>query len=151
MKLLRLAALSFGLIGIGSTAMAEPEYVTLHGNPALPFSSAVRVGDTLYLSGDIGVKDGQLVPGGIAAETRQTMEKIKATLAHFGADMDAIVKCQVFLADMAEWSAFNQVYVSFFKPERRPARAALGVNGLALGARAEVDCIAWLGESAGRR
>ena len=148
MEILRLAVLSFGLIGFGSTVMAGPEYVTLHGNPALPFSSAVRVGDMLYLSGDIGVKGGKLVPGGITPETKQTMENIKATLAHFGADMDAIVKCQVFLADMAEWSAFNEVYVTYFKPERRPARAAFGVNGLALGARAEVDCIAWLGESA---
>ena len=148
MEIFRLAGLSFGLIGFGSTVMAGPEYVTLHGNPALPFSSAVRVGDMLYLSGDIGVKGGKLVPGGITPETKQTMENIKATLAHFGADMDAIVKCQVFLADMAEWSAFNEVYVTYFKPERRPARAAFGVNGLALGARAEVDCIAWLGESA---
>ena len=98
MKILRLAVLSFGLIGFGSAVMAGPEYVTLHGNPALPFSSAVRVGDTLYLSGDIGVDaNGKLVPGGIAAEARQTMENIKATLAHFGADMDTIVKCQVFL------------------------------------------------------
>ena len=146
MKLLRLAALCLGLIGFGSTAMAGPEYVTLHGNPALPFSSAVRVGDMLYLSGDIGVKEGRLVPGGIAPEARQTMENIKATLAHFGADMDAIVKCQVFLADISEWQAFNEVYVTFFKPERKPARSAFATNGLALGARAEVDCIAWLGE-----
>ncbi len=148
MKILWLAALFLGLIGFGSAAMAgpEPEYVTLHGNPALPFSSAVRVGDMLYLSGDIGVKGGKLVPGGITPETKQTMENIKATLAHFGADMDAIVKCQVFLADMADWPAFNQVYVTYFKPERRPARAAFGANGLALGARAEVDCIAWLGD-----
>lgn len=146
MKPLRMMGLWIGIIGFGSTAMAGPEYVTLHGNPALPFSTAVRVGDTLYLSGDIGVKDGKLVPGGITPEARQTMENIKATLAHFDAGMDAIVKCQVFLADMADWSAFNEVYVTYFRPERRPARAALGVNGLALAAKAEVDCIAWLGE-----
>ena len=146
MKLLRLAALSFGLIGFGSLAMAEAEYVTLHGNPALPFSSAVRVGEMLYLSGDIGVKEGKLVAGGMTAEAKQTMENIKATLAHFGAGMDAIVKCQIFLADMSEWQAFNEVYVTYFAADRRPARAAFGVNGLALGARTEVDCVAWLGE-----
>ncbi len=146
MKILQMIVLCLGVVGFGSFATAEPEFVTLHGNPALPFSTAVRVGDTLYLSGDIGVKGGKLVPGGITPEARQTMENIKATLAHFDAGMDAIVKCQVFLSDMVEWSAFNEVYVTYFRPERRPARAALGVNGLALGARAEVDCIAWLGE-----
>ncbi len=146
MKILQLAALVLGLVIFGSPVISAPEFVTLHGNPNLPFSSAVRVGDTLYLSGDIGVSGGKLVSGGIIPEAKQTMENIKATLAHFGADMDAIVKCQVFLADMAEWSAFNAVYVTYFKPERRPARAAFGTNGLALGARAEVDCIAWLGE-----
>ena len=147
MKPLRMMGLWLGIIGFGSTAMAGPEYVTLHGNPDLPFSSAVRVGDTLYLSGDIGVDaNGKLVPGGITPEAKQTMENIKATLAHFGADMDALVKCQVFLADMSEWSAFNAVYVTYFKPERKPARSAFATNGLALGARAEVDCIAWLGE-----
>jgi reactive intermediate/imine deaminase len=146
MKFLLLFALSLGVIGFGSPTMAGPEYVTLHGNPALPFSSAVRVGDTLYLSGDIGIKNGKLVPGGIAAEAKQTMENIKATLAHFGRDMDNIVKCQIFLADMSEWQAFNEVYVTFFKPERKPARSAFATNGLALGARAEVECIAWLGD-----
>ncbi len=146
MKILQMLALCLGVVGFGSFAAAEPEYVTLHGNPALPFSSAVRVGNVLYLSGDIGVKDGKLVPGGITPEARQTMENIKATLAHFGAGMDAIVKCQIFLADMSEWQAFNEVYVEYFAADRRPARAALGVNGLALGAKTEVDCIAWLGE-----
>lgn len=149
MKLLRLVALSLGLIGFGSMGMAGPEYVTLHGNPALPFSSAVRVGETLYLSGDIGVDaNGKLVPGGIKTEAKQTMENIKATLAHFGADMDNIVKCQIFLADIGEWLAFNEVYVTFFKPDRRPARSAFATNALVLDARVEVDCVAWLGEMA---
>ena len=126
--------------------MAGPEYITLRGHQAWPGSSAVRVGDTLYLSGDIGVDaNGQLVPGGIAAEAKQTMENIKATLAHFGAGMDNIVKCQVFLADISERQAFNEVYVTFFKPDRKPARSAFATNGLILDARVEVDCIAWVG------
>ena len=146
MRILQLAALVLGLVIFGSPVISAPEFVTLHGNPNLPFSSAVRVGDTLYLSGDIGVSGGKLVSGGITPEAKQTMENIKATLAHFGTGMEAIVKCQIFLADISEWQAFNEVYVTYFAPDRRPARAALGVNGLALGAKVEVDCSAWLGE-----
>ena len=107
----------------------------------LPFSSAVRVGDLLFLAGDLGATNGKLVEGGIEAETRQTMENIKSTLAHYDLEMDNLVKCTVYLADIKEWGKFNAVYATFFD-ENLPARAALGVNGLALDARVEVECIA---------
>jgi reactive intermediate/imine deaminase len=109
----------------------------------LPFSEAVRVGDVLYLSGQIGVLPGTLTlaPGGTRAEARQAMENIRATLEAHGRSMRDVVKCTVMLADMSEWSAFNEVYVGFFSPPY-PARSALGANGLALGARVEVECIA---------
>jgi len=109
----------------------------------LPFSEAVRVGEVLYLSGQIGVLPGtlKLAPGGTRAEARQAMENIRATLEAHGRSMRDVVKCTVMLADMSEWSAFNEVYVSFFSPPY-PARSALGANGLALGARVEVECIA---------
>lgn len=111
----------------------------------LPFSEAVRVGHTLYLSGQVGVIPGtlELVPGGIAAEAKQTMENIRATLAVHGATMDEVVKCTVMLADISEWAAFNDVYKTFFN-DRFPARSAFGASGLALGARVEVECIAIL-------
>ena len=111
----------------------------------LPFSEAVLVGHTLYLSGQIGVVPGtlELVPGGLAAEARQTMENIRATLEVHGASMDYLVKCTVMLADISEWAAFNEVYKTFFN-DRFPARSAFGANGLALGARVEVECIAIL-------
>lgn len=107
-----------------------------------PFSSAVQVGDTLYLSGEIGdAGDGSgVVPGGIEPETRRMFDRIGATLARHGLGFDDIFKCTVFLADMAEWPAFNAIYKSYFKPGRYPARSALGVNGLALGARVEMEC-----------
>ena len=113
----------------------------------LPFSEAVRVRDTLYLSGMIGVAPGtlELVPGGMEAEARQTMENIRATLEAHGASMSDVVKCTVMLADIAEWAAFNEVYQTFFHG-RYPARSALGANGLALGARVEVECIAVLAD-----
>ena len=109
----------------------------------LPFSEAVRVGGTLYLSGQIGVTPGTmtLVQGGMAAEARQTMENIRTTLTTHGYAMSDVVKCTVMLADMADWPAFNAVYQTFFSPPY-PARSALGVNGLALGARVEVECLA---------
>lgn len=109
----------------------------------LPFSEAVRVGNTLYLSGQIGVVPGslKLIAGGTEAEARQTMQNIRSTLEAHGYRMADIVKCTVMLADMAEWGSFNEVYKTFFSG-RFPARSAFGANGLALGARVEVECIA---------
>ena len=108
-----------------------------------PFSEAVRVGNVLYLSGQIGLVPGsmKLVPGGIEAEARQTMENIKTSLEVHGYDLTDLVKCTAMLADISEWGTFNEVYKTFFS-EHYPARSALGANGLALGARVEVECIA---------
>jgi reactive intermediate/imine deaminase len=110
----------------------------------LPFSEAVRVEDTIYLSGQIGNVPGmlELVPGGIEAEARQAMENIKTTLEAHELTLDNLVKCTVVLADMDDWPAFNEVYATFFEQGRYPARSAFGASGLALGAKAEVECIA---------
>ena len=109
----------------------------------LPFSEAVRVDNTLYLSGQIGIVPGtlELVPGGLKEETRQTMENIRTSLEAHGYSMRDVVKCTVMLADISDWAAFNEVYKRFFSGQY-PARSALGANGLALGARVEVECIA---------
>ncbi len=123
----------------------DPVYVPVAGNPQLPFSAAVRVGDMLYLSGQLGTdSSGSLVPGGIGPETRQTMENIRAVLEANGSSLDRVVKCLVMLADMAEWGAMNREYVTFF-PDHLPARSALGASGLALGARVEIECMAVVG------
>jgi reactive intermediate/imine deaminase len=113
----------------------------------LPFSEAVRVGRTLYLSGQIGITPGtlELVPGGIEAESRQTMENLNTSLGAHGYSMEDLVKCTVMLADIAEWATFNEIYKSYFT-DRFPARSALGANGLALDARVEVECIAVRGD-----
>ncbi len=110
----------------------------------LPFSAAVRVGDMLHLSGALGNRPGtlELVEGGIAAEARQAMENIGRVLAACGLGFADVVKCTIMLADMGEWRAFNQVYVSYFKPGRLPARSAFGATGLALGARVEIEALA---------
>jgi len=120
------------------------EYLKAPGTEALdlPFSAAVRVGSTLYLSGALGYDPGLggLVEGGIQAETQKTLENISARLETFGSSMDKVVKCTVFLADISEWAAMNEVYVTFFP--NKPARSALGTSGLAMGARVEIECIA---------
>ena len=110
---------------------------------SLPFSEAVRVGNTLYLSGQVGIKPGtlELAPGGLQAEARQALENIKTSLEAHGYSLRDVVKCTVMLADIAEWAAFNDVYGAFFAPPY-PARSALGTSGLALGARVEVECLA---------
>ena len=126
----------------------DVEYLQAPGTETLdlPFSSAVRVDNTLYLSGSIGNIPGtmDLAEGGIQGETRQTLENISRTLETFGSSMDRVVKCTVFLADMAEWGAMNEVYKTYF--ENPPARSALGASGLALDARVEIECIAVTGE-----
>ena len=124
-------------------ASEKPQIYPSSKYPDMPFSEAVAYNGVLYLSGDLGADaSGELVSGGIVPQTRQTMENIKATLGHYGLAMSDIIKCTVFLADIAEWSAFNEAYVSYFVPGRFPARSALAASGLALGARVELECIA---------
>ena len=110
-----------------------------------PFSDAVRVGDMLYLSGAIGIKPGASTPvsGGIGPQVRQTMENIKAVLAANGATLDQVVKCTVMLADIDDYAAMNAIYVQYF-PGEKPARSTFAASGLALGAKAEVECWAVL-------
>ena len=120
---------------------------TTYAAAGLPFSESVRVGDVLYLSGTLGNQPGTktLVAGGLEAETHQTMRNVAYTLSKHGLTLDDVFKVQVMLADMSEWDAFNAVYVTYFKPDRLPVRSAWGCNGLALGARCEVECRAYIG------
>ena len=120
------------------------EYLTSERMKGLPFSEAVRVGRMLYLSGQIGIdRSMKLVSGGITAETRQAMENIKATLERYGSSLEHVIKATVMLADMSEWEEMNKVYVTCFA-KHLPARSAMGANGLAFGARVEIECIAVL-------
>jgi reactive intermediate/imine deaminase len=106
------------------------------------YSTAVRVDNMLYLSGALGVVPGTraLAEGGIQSETRQTLENISASLEMFGSSLERVVKCTVFLADISEWGAMNEVYMTFFP--NKPARSAVGSIGLGLDARIEIECIA---------
>jgi len=126
------------------SAAAEESEITFitNGATGFPFSPAVEADGWVFLSGALGITpEGQLIEGGIEPETRQTMDNIQATLESAGLGWDRVVKCTVFLADIAEWPAFNEVYKTYFEGAF-PARSALGASGLALGARVEIECIA---------
>jgi 2-iminobutanoate/2-iminopropanoate deaminase len=131
-----------------STDQPLVEHLTTPEQEAMgfPFSEAVRVGDMLYLSGQVGNVPGttQLVEGGIQGETRQTLENIKAVVERYGSSMDRVVKCTVMIEEMSEWPAMNEIYATYF-PGPKPARSALGADGLALDARVEIECWATVG------
>lgn len=127
-----------------NTADSEIRFVASDAikQSGFPLSNLVEADGWLFLSGNLGIVPGQgLIPGGIGPETQQTMENIEGLLAAEGLGMDSIVKCTVMLADMAEWSAFDEVYKTFFE-DNYPARSAFGASGLAANARVEVECIA---------
>ena len=144
------AAMTHRAIGLFLSVLAAPAAAAptvYHQSPpavaaGLPFSEATLVGGILYLSGQLGALPGELkvVPGGLEAETRQMFANIGATLKARGLGFDDVFKCTVMLADMADWPAFNRIYVTYFKPDRLPSRSAMGVGGLALGARVEMEC-----------
>ena len=140
----KILCLTVALSAVPAMAGApEVEHYSANPDMQLPFSDAVRVGHMLYLSGKIGNIPGtpQLAEGGIQGETRQALENIKASLEKYGSSMGEVVKCTVFLADIAEWGDMNEVYIEFF-PVNPPARSALGTSGLALDSRVEIECMA---------
>ena len=144
------AALIATLAAAAAAAGERPKVEFLNSGKVstgdLPFSEAVRHGDTLYLSGQIGVAPGtlKLVAGGFEPEARQALENIRAILAANGRTPADLLKCTVMLADIADWPAFNTIWRGFLK-RPFPARSALGATGLALGARVEVECLASAG------
>ena len=117
----------------------------LNGQP-LPFSDAVRVGDILYLSGQIGIGPDGKLPDGIEAQTRQAMDNLGSILKRAGLTYADVFHCTAFLADMKDWPTFNKIYVPYFPAGNMPARSAFGANGLALGARLEIECQAYAGK-----
>ena len=138
-----LAALAMTILLAACAPRFKTEVVRATSGPPRPFSPAVKTNGFIFLSGQIGTDStgARLVPGGIQAETRQTMNNIRDILARSGSSMDKVVKCTVFILDMAEWPAMNEVYITYFKGPP-PARSAAGASGLALGARVEIECIA---------
>jgi reactive intermediate/imine deaminase len=147
-------ATAIGVLIMTSPAAARPRSAVEHfGRPALngqalPFSDAVRVGDVLYLSGQLGIVDGKL-PEGIEAQTKAALDNIGAILKRAGLGYKDVFHCTAMLADMKDWPAMNGVYVTYFPEGKRPARSAFGTNGLALGALIELECQAYAGGDVG--
>lgn len=114
------------------------------GTTKLPFSTAVRVGSMLYLSGQLGIDTatGRLVPGGIEAETDQALKNIEQVLLSLRSNKQHIIRCEVFLADFEEFASMNRAYANFFDGDDLPARSAVAVSGMALDARVEIQAIA---------
>ncbi|WP_336959858.1 RidA family protein [Sphingobium aquiterrae] len=116
-----------------------------HFNPpgaTAPYSAAVRVGDVIYFSGQVGVAADGSVPTDIPAQAKLAMDRVANVARLAGVTMDDIFKCTVMMTDIGQLAAFNSVYVSYFTPGRLPARSALGAPALALKAGVEVECIA---------
>ncbi len=138
------SALSQLSIAGNDKSLSDIEYLTSPNTPShLPFSEAVRVDNTVYLSGQIGLipGTGKLANDSFESEALQVMNNIKATLETHHMSMADLIKCTVMLTDIEEFGRFNQTYKSFFQAPY-PARSAFVVKELALGARLEVECIA---------
>ena len=109
------------------------------GDRPLPFSSAVRIGDILYLSGQMGFRDDGALADGMEGQARQALENIRAVLDSAGLSFRDVFHCTVMLADMGQWADFNKVYLEYFS-DPLPTRSAFGASGLALGGLVELEC-----------
>ena len=144
-----LSLIAVALVGFAPACARPGQVLELEFYPSprpnAVFSPAVRVGNLLFLSGQIGTDStGRLVQGGLQAEARQALNNVRATLERYGSSMDRVAKCTVFLADIRDYADFNEIYVSYFRA-RKPARSAIAGSGLALNARVEVECIGVVG------
>lgn len=137
---LKKLACILALLATGSASAID--YYNKGNEPGRPFSLAVRAGDYVFVSGQLGTAPGGLVKG-FDAQARQAMDNIATILKGVNLGMNDVVKCTIMIADMAKWDDFNKVYVTYFKPERLPARSAFGANALALGGEVEVECMAY--------
>ena len=108
-----------------------------------PYSAAVRMGELVFTSGQIPAEPvtGQLVPGGIAEQTEQSLKNLSAVLEAAGSGLDKVIKTTCFLTDMADFAAFNAAYGKYFM-EHKPARSTVAVKALPKGALVEIECVA---------
>jgi len=143
MKIVKISVLSvIAFMLLPGLASAQRSYINPShaGGTGAPFSGAVQVGDTLYLSGMLGLEEGQ-VPDNPAREARNVLDAIQSTLQEAGMTMDDLVYVQIFCSDVSHYDAFNGVYRSYFS-EEFPARAFVGAGTLLFDARFEVQAIA---------
>ena len=131
--------------GGGGSGGPRKQAITPPGATRLAtYSTAVRTGNLIFFSGVIGTRPGtrELIEGGIREEVRQALDNLTANMAAASVAVEDLVKCTVFLADIRDYAAMNEVYAEFFRDTEAPARSAVGVMGLPAGARVEIECIA---------
>lgn len=132
--------------GARDAAAAAPEVISPAGARLgdLPFSPGIRAGDFIFLSGALGTRPGTtvLISDDVAEQTRQTLANLETVLRAAGASLGDVVKCTVFLVDMADYAAMNEVYAAVW-PGPPPARSTVAGSGLALDAKVEIECIAY--------
>lgn len=109
--------------------------------PLAPYSPGIRQGKFVFTSGQVGLDGSVLVDGGVAAQARQALINVQKVLAAAGCTMNDVVKCTVFLTDMNDYGTVNEVYGEFFT-ENPPARSAVAVAGLPIGALVEIEAVA---------
>jgi enamine deaminase RidA (YjgF/YER057c/UK114 family) len=151
---MKYAAVAIGMLAVTSAATAAPTRPAVEHFPAParpdgsvpPFSSAVRVGDTLYLAGQLGIGPDGKLPDGIEAQTKLALDNIGGVLKRAGLGYADLFHCTAMLSDMKLWPDFNKVYVTYFPVGKLPARSAFGTSGLALGGLIELECQAYAGK-----
>ena len=133
------------MLGIFTYGQNGVEYINSQENidSGYPFSEAVIVNNIVYLSGKVGrLPSGELIKGGIEAETTQTLKNIESVLRRIDLTKEDIFKCTCMLVDIKDWPKMSKAYKSFFERENLPARSAFAGSGLALGAKIEIECLA---------
>jgi 2-iminobutanoate/2-iminopropanoate deaminase len=129
--------------------LAKKERIHTTNAPAAvaAYSQAIRIGDLVYTAGQVGAdpKTGTLVEGGITEQTRRALENMSAVLNAAGSSLENVVKTTVFITDLANFGAMNDIYKQYFNTDAPPARSTVQVAGLPLGAIVEIECVAAIG------
>jgi 2-iminobutanoate/2-iminopropanoate deaminase len=129
---------------LATPVLASPSALFFPAENGRPFSAAVRIGNSVYTSGVLGVAPDGTLPSDFSVQATTAMQAVADQLKLAGASMNDVYRCNVSLSDMKNIPSFNAVYVKYFKPDRLPVRMAIGVNGLARGAAVEVECDAYV-------
>ena len=125
-----------------STRKSATHYAIGNKNPNLPFHPAVRAGDFIFVSGQLGMSDGVLADGGVAGQAAQSVANLRERLAEMGADLTDVVKTTCFLIDMDAFATFNEAYIAAFG-DHRPARSTVAVRELPAGGQVEIEAVAY--------
>jgi 2-iminobutanoate/2-iminopropanoate deaminase len=142
--LVLLCSLSLAGCGGGGASLAKRAIAPPGASTIAPYTPGIGANGFVFFSGQIGLRPGttELIAGGVQAEARQALENLTTLLRTSGLNNSDIVKCTVFLIDMRDFEAVNEIYGAYFRGTTPPARSAVGVAALPASARVEIECIA---------